>query len=164
MLERREYGILVEDIFNNIEDACEEVVMHSSDTDYIGDIISEVADSYVPVYNQELCEKCWELNDYVSEAQAQGLLEGAKDLLDMLRMGAYEYFTQMLYENEEEIKFNIAYDHISANYPDLIDEIDEDDLEELINEYDNNSTIDDIKDGVNEFIEQLQEEEDEEDY
>ena len=161
MLERKEYGILVEDIFNNIDDACEEVVSTYDNSSYIGDLISEVADSYVPTYNQELCEKCWELNDYVEEAMAQGLLEGAKNIIDMLKRGAYEYYTQMLYDNEDEIKFNIAYDYISKEFPHMIDELEDEELEELVQEYDNNSTINDIQNAVYELIEEKEMEEDE---
>ena len=105
----------LEDIFGDDTTVCDEVTEYS-DSSYLCDAISEVASNNVPVYNQELCEKCWELNEYVAEAKAQGLLEGADDLFKMLEMGAYEYYTQLLYNNLDTIALNIAIEFINEEY------------------------------------------------
>ena len=78
-LKFREYDEL-ENIFGDDASVCNEVTDYS-DSSYLCDAISEVADNSVPVYNKNLCDKCWELNEYVAEAKAQGLLEDQKSVV-----------------------------------------------------------------------------------
>ena len=111
----KDYDLLVEfegfnikeDIFDDDIAFLEEIVNEASEDEYICDRISDVSDNSVPIYYQELCERCWELNDYVEEASCNGLLEGKFDLFKALSIGAFEYYSQLGYENENEIR--IAY-------------------------------------------------------
>lgn len=145
----------LEDIFGDDIIVCDEVTEYS-DSSYLCDAISEVASNNVPIYNQELCEKCWELNEYVAEAKAQGLLEGADDLFKMLEMGAYEYYTELLYNNLDTIALNIAIEFINEEYESkYIEQIDMDDLEAEFENTDNNDTIDNIKDKAREYMDNI---------
>lgn len=155
---------LLEDIFGDDETVCNEVSEYSDST-YLCDAISSIADYNVPMIDRDLCEKCWELNDYVAEAKAQGLLEGADDLIQMLRMGAYEYYTQLLYNNLDAIVTNIATDTINEEFDIELTEEQKEELLDFVTEAfentDHNDTIYDIKEKaievMKEFIEELEE-------
>lgn len=159
-----EYEIL-EDIFGDDEAVCNEVSEYSDST-YLCDAISSIADYNVPVLDRDLCEKCWELNDYVAEAKAQGLLEGADDLIQILRIGTYEYYTQLLYNNLDTIVTNIATDTINEEFDIELTEEQKEELLDFVTEAfentDHNDTIYDIKEKaievMKEFIEELEEE------
>lgn len=156
-LEYKSYEEL-ENIFGDDTTVCDEVTEYS-DSSYLCDAISEVASNNVPTYNKDLCEKCWELNEYVAEAKCQGLLEGADDLFKMLGMGAYEYYTELLYNNLDTIALNIAIECINEEYEEkYIDRVDWDDLEAEFENTDNDDTIDMIKDKAREFMDNLIEE------
>lgn len=153
-LKFREYDEL-ENIFGDDASVCNEVTDYS-DSSYLCDAISEVADNSVPVYNKNLCDKCWELNEYVAEAKAQGLLEGAIDLFKMLQMGAYEYYTQLLYNNLDTIALNIAIEFINEEYDSkYIEQVDICDLEAEFEDTDNNDTIDNIKNKAREYMDNI---------
>ncbi|MDM0528475.1 hypothetical protein QTH49_13520 [Clostridium perfringens] len=156
---------LLEDVFGDDEAVCNEILEYSDST-YLCDAISSIADYNVPMIDRDLCEKCWELNDYVAEAKAQGLLEGADDLIQMLRMGAYEYYTQLLYNNLDAIVTNIATDTINEEFDIELTEEQKEELLDFVTEAfentDHNDTIYDIKEKaievMKEFIEELEEE------
>lgn len=160
MLEMLNYEEL-ENIFSDDEVICDEVATQY--TGYICDAIMEGADNAVPIYDKELCEACWELNDWVAEASAQGLLGGRNvDLFDMLRMGAYEYYNQLLYNNLETIVYNHAIEYISNEYSEWLEKMEEDDLRDKLDSIDNNNTFEDIESIIDDYIEELKEEEEEE--
>lgn len=155
---------LLEDVFGDDEAVCNEILEYSDST-YLCDAISSIADYNVPMIDRDLCEKCWELNDYVAEAKAQGLLEGADDLVQMLRIGAYEYYTQLLYNNLDAIVTNIATDTINDEFDIELTEEQKEELLDFVTEAfentDHNDTIYDIKEKaievMKEFIEELEE-------
>lgn len=155
---------LLEDVFGDDEAVCNEILEYSDST-YLCDAISSIADYNVPMIDRDLCEKCWELNDYVAEAKAQGLLEGADDLIQMLRMGAYEYYTQLLYNNLDAIVTNIATDTINEEFDIELTEEQKEELLDFVTEAfentDHNDTIYNIKEKaievMKEFIEELEE-------
>lgn len=105
----------LEQIFNDDIDFLEEIVNSASEDNYIDDDIHDISDRFVPIYNKELCEKCWELNDYVEEASSNGLLEGGFDLFKALSVGAYEYYTQLAYENENYIRQGYLVKYVKEN-------------------------------------------------
>lgn len=154
---------LLEDVFGDDEAVCNEILEYSDST-YLCDAISSIADYNVPMIDRDLCEKCWELNDYVAEAKAQGLLEGADDLVQMLRIGAYEYYTQLLYNNLDAIVTNIATDTINDEFDIELTEEQKEELLDFVTEAfentDHNDTIYDIKEKaievMKEFIEELE--------
>lgn len=165
MLDYKAYEIY-EDIFGDDQSVCDEVTEYP-ESSYLCDAIMEVADANIPSYDFDLCKVCWELNSYVEEAKFQGLLEGANDLMQILRIGAYEYYTELLYDNLDTIALNIAVEVINEEYDsENIELIDYDELVEEFENTDNNDTIDNIKDKAREFmnnlIQEYKEEEEEE--
>ena len=156
MLERKEYGTYkfdMEDIFDDAIDACDEVVNYLDS--YLTDAIMEVADSYVPTYDNDLFNNCKELAPYVEEAMYNG--NGADGLVELLRAGAYEYYTQLLYNNIENIIFNIAYDYIIDEYEEYDDKLSDYELEEALSAIDSDNRISDIIEAVDELIDDLKE-------
>ena len=145
----------LENIFGDDTIVCDEVTEYS-DSSYLCDAISEVADNNIPVYNSELCEACNDLVDYIDEAMSQGLCEIANNFMDFLKAGAYEYYTQLLYNNLDTIALNIAIEFINEEYESkYIEQIDMDDLEAEFENTDNNDTIDNIKDKAREYMDNI---------
>lgn len=145
----------LENIFGDDTTVCDEVTEYS-DSSYLCDAISEVADNNIPVYNSELCEACNDLVDYIDEAMSQGLCEIANNFMDFLKAGAYEYYTQLLYNNLDTIALNIAIEFINEEYESkYIEQIDMDDLEAEFENTDNNDTIDNIKDKAREYMDNI---------
>ena len=145
----------LENIFGDDTIVCDEVTEYS-DSSYLCDAISEVADNNIPVYNSELCEACNDLVDYIDEAMSQGLCEIANNFMDFLEAGAYEYYTQLLYNNLDTIALNIAIEFINEEYESkYIEQIDMDDLEAEFENTDNNDTIDNIKDKAREYMDNI---------
>lgn len=159
-----EYEIL-EDIFGDDETVCNEVSEYSDST-YLCDAISEIADNNIPTYTSEMFEKAWELQEYVDEAISQGLCDIANTLLQFLQAGTYEYYTQLLYNNLDTIATNIATDTINEEFDIELTEEQKEELLDVVTEAfentDHNDTIYDIKEKaievMKEFIEELEEE------
>ena len=153
-LEFKRYEEL-EDIFGDDAIVCDEVTEYS-DSSYLCDAISEVASNNVPNYKLDLCEACNDLVDYIDEAMSQGLCEIANNFMDFLEAGAYEYYTQLLYNNLDTIALNIAIEFINEEYESkYIEQIDMDDLEAEFENTDNNDTIDNIKDKAREYMDNI---------
>ena len=77
----------------------------ASDHYYICDYISEIADDMCD------CSKVWDnakyMQEYIEEAVAQGLVDTREfDLDRAFTAGAYEYYTQALYKNLDELACN----------------------------------------------------------
>ena len=155
MLERKDYESL--NCIDNDIDVCKEL---EDGTGYICDAISETADSNVSIYNNNLWENAPAIRDYIEAAIEEGLVDTSKvDLMKIFQAGEYEYYTQLLYDNLKTIIYNIAVEYINKEYPDI--EIDEDDLENVLDDIDNNDDFDRITEAVDEFIEDMQNEEEE---
>src|SRR3712207_812019 len=116
MIKLRNYE-LEGNIFGDEVNVLETLVTDYAGTTYICDAISEVADNAVPVYSCELFKCCAELDEWVCEAQEEGLL-GTKftGLENILRVGAYTYYERTLYNNLDTIIFNYAVEYIKDNY------------------------------------------------
>lgn len=162
MLERISYEIS-EDIFGDDLDVINSVVEDYSGSTYVCDAITYVSDESVPIYNRDLFDKAYELNDWVEEAGAQGLYEGVRgiDLVAILRVACCEYYIQLLYNNEEQIIYNIMIDYLNSNKEDFISNLNDDmesdlleRLEELSGEYDSNDMYNTITDAVDELLEE----------
>lgn len=161
-LEKKEYDLI--GILDNEED-----MLSSFENDYTGssmyvcDLISEVADSYIPIYYNDIWEHARDISDYIEEAQAQGLAEGVEDLQKLFQCGYYQYYTESLYKNLDTIAYNMVVDkineHLGTLTESVIDNIDfgelESKIEELTKDYDNNNRISDIEDEVETLIEEI---------
>jgi len=153
MLDKKDYSV-DDNLSQNDEDVLASFIDYSGST-YICDAISEIADRHVSIYNATICEECWNLysSGAYEEASSQGLMD---DLIKNLQMAWYEYNTQQLYNNLQEMVFNYAVDYINDKYSEI--EIDEDKLEEVLSDIDNNNTFDNIEEAVNTLIEEIKEE------
>lgn len=81
-------------------DQCAEM----SSEDYIGDVIGEVADANIDMYNHDLLEWLPDHYEWVEEADANGLLEGFKgDIFKMVQAAQYECFSSDMYDHQEDI-------------------------------------------------------------
>ncbi|MBK5239782.1 hypothetical protein [Clostridium sp.] len=120
---------------------------------YIGDAIQEVADNCVSMYNSDICDNCWNLHSSgaYEEASCQGLMEGSNDLIRNLSMAWYEYNSQQLYNNLNEMIYNYAINDIITNNKYLTEE----ELEELeanLEKIDNNNGFEDIIETIDTII------------
>ena len=115
MLEKREYEIY-RDLFGDAELAFEEIVHNASEDSYLDDVVMEVADSFVPINNYELCSKCFELAEEVEEAREEGIIPEGASIFKQLAIGAYNYYTNIIYQNLEAIVFNLAYEYLVTEY------------------------------------------------
>lgn len=102
--------------FENImddDDYAFEQFNDASDNNYICDYISEIADDMCD------CSKVWDnakyMQEYIEEAVAQGLVDTSKFDLDRAFIaGAYEYYTQALYDNLDELACNYMLNYLDG--------------------------------------------------
>lgn len=101
-----------ENIMDDDDDAFEQF-NDASDSNYICDYISEIADDMCD------CSKVWDnakyMQEYIEEAVAQGLVDTSKFDLDRAFIaGAYEYYTQALYDNLDELACNYMLNYLDG--------------------------------------------------
>lgn len=119
---------------------------------YIGDIISEIADSNVDIYYHDLFEWVKDNYEYCEDAVKEGLisLDEDFDFIKLLQCGQYEQITHDLYENLDDSIQYFIYENI------IIDEINEDlqeFIENLCDDVDNNKQLEDILQEVINYME-----------
>ena len=136
----------------------------------IGDAIIEIADSNVYLYDRDLWEIAPRLRFYIEDA-IYDYGNGEIDLIKIFQIGQFEYNSQVMYNNIDQIIFNIALDYLEMLLKNLnidikafVKEIDMDLLvydyigSELKLSIDNNSRIKEINVLVNDtffnFIEE----------
>lgn len=102
--------------FENVmddDDVAFEQFNDASDSNYICDYISEIADDMCD------CSKVWDnakyMQEYIEEAVAQGLVDTREFDLDRAFIaGAYEYYTQVLYNNLDELACNYMLNYLDG--------------------------------------------------
>ena len=102
--------------FENVmddDDVVFEQFNDASDSNYICDYISEIADDMCD------CSKVWDnakyMQEYIEEAVAQGLVDTREFDLDRAFIaGAYEYYTQALYKNLDELACNYMLNYLDG--------------------------------------------------
>lgn len=102
--------------FENVmddDDVAFEQFNDASDSNYICDYISEIADDMCD------CSKVWDnakyMQEYIEEAVAQGLVDTREFDLDRAFIaGAYEYYTQALYNNLDELACNYMLNYLNG--------------------------------------------------
>jgi len=174
MLENKSYNLLGE--LSDEQDMLESFINDYKHTTYVGDAITQAADSATPIYNADIKRNAWDIEEYVEEAIASGLVDTSNiNLMDMFKAGYYQYYTQSLYDNLDAMVYNYIVDEINEYIDSNIDEeieLDFESIEEHIEDesdnFDNNnqmSILDDIiqgvKDLIDEQVEELEEEEEE---
>lgn len=132
---------------------------------YVCDAISELADSYIPIYDNDVWKDAYEISDYIEQAISEGLVDTSDiNLVKIFQGGYYCYYTELLNNNLDAIAFNIIANNINM-YLQSIDadnlDLDLDEIEEQINDgiknFDNNSYISDLDEITNDIIDGIKE-------
>jgi len=147
-IEKRDYSLELSDQ----TDICENLEDELSGYTYICDGISEQADSCVDIYNHDLWESAKDFQEWIERAQKEGLSEGVTDLIKLFQIGQYQYYTQMAYDNEKEIYFNIILALIEGSEDEKAKLITEEEIEEAAEEIDNNDNGSIFEEKVQELI------------
>lgn len=170
-MERREYTFSDGIILGNENDVCMEMEMEEYTSSYFCDMASEVADNHVPIYTSDIWEYVNGIKEYVEQAISEGLchLGSGVDLTDIFKAGYYVYYKKIIYENMENIVYNVLVDYLNDNGIYVCEEV-ESIVEELVKDFDNNDCLDDALDALverlnntlNELVEQIEELDEEE--
>lgn len=163
--------------FENVmddDDVAFEQFNDASDSNYICDYISEIADDMCD------CSKVWDnakyMQEYIEEAVAQGLVDTREFDLDRAFIaGAYEYYTQALYNNLDELACNYMLNYLDGTeicvsyvgteeldieiekiYEEIINRLD-DKLDDVSN-VDNNDRFWDLEEKAMEMLDEIFEE------
>lgn len=148
------------DLMENLgdsQDVINEVVENIENYSYICDGFSEIADSNVDIYNHDLWESAPDFREYIENAILEGLCNGT-DLIQAFQSGQYSYYSELIYNNENEIYYNVLENICNEllenekitkiEYNELIERLDE-------NTIDNNDSGDIFREFVNELIEEI---------
>jgi hypothetical protein len=146
------------DLLQNLDD--EKDVLYSFVNEYDGgtylcDAITEIADSNIPIYSNDIWENAKEIREYIEEAVEQGLTEGVTaekhadthtytthTILDKMVFNFMaRKMNEFLYENEEIENLDIN----------AIESFFEDESED----FDNNESFDDIQSIVDDTIQAI---------
>lgn len=157
LLAKKEYNLL-----GNLEDEIEAIgdfVDYGNSDMYVGDLIMEIADGYVPVYHGDIWENVKDIQEYIEEAMANGLAEGS-DLIRTFMMGYYEFYGQSLYNNLDTMVYNIISDIVNDFLEGLtVEELKninmediEEDIKELSEDFDNNYKMSHIEELAKKII------------
>lgn len=157
---------------NGQSEICTDIEENLLDCNYICDLISEHADSCVDIYNHDLWKTASDFQEWTEEAIDSGLCEtsamGGTDLIKIFQAGQYQYYTQMVYDNEKEIYFNV-YVELYNNLEDEDKEIlskhfeVEEKFEEFSEDLDHNDIGSVIQDNFDELLDEAKEIEEVED-
>lgn len=162
IIELKEYdtiGILADE-----EDALNSFSEHSG---YICDAVSEIADSYIPIYNYDVWANASDIQEYIEEALASGLVDttGDIDLIKIFQAGYYEYYSQSLNNNLDAMTYNYVANKVNE-YLNTLEDVEGIDLDEVESEisdattnYDHNNDFDDLEGTANDIIERIKENE-----
>lgn len=131
------------------------------DNGYICDIITEIADNHVPVYNSELWEKAAENQNYIEEALTEFGTptdsQGNVDLMRIFQQGIYLKNEQEIYENLEDSLKYFMYDYIEKDLK--INELTEEQNDDLLDwDFDDsNEQLENLIEHINEILTESEE-------
>lgn len=123
-IELKEY-----DLFGNLEDEQDALDELKEHTGYICDAINEVADSYIPIYTNDVWSNVSKIQEHIEEAISNGLAptDAGVDLIKIFQAGYYQYYNQSLYNNFDAIKFN----YVAEKVNEVLEVMDEKKVEEI---------------------------------
>lgn len=131
---------------------------------YICDVVSEIADNHIPIYNEDVWKGASDISEYIERAIEEGLAPVESRDVDLIRIfqsGYYVYYQEILYNNLDKLTFNYISNLVNdfLNTLSEIKSINISDIEERI-EYlsrdtDNNKRIDSLIDMANDIIEEI---------
>lgn len=121
---------------------------------YIDDVIFQVANNSVDIYDSDLWDWARDNKEYIEEAVIEyGINTRDFNLIELFRQGQYLCYRNIMEGNVEALIQYYAYDYI---YSELnINEISTDEkqkLEEMLSELNDSSKIDEIIDIINEVL------------
>lgn len=138
------------------------------DSGYIGDIIIEISDAYVNIYDYELWDLAPKLRYYIEESIEEFGTSENIDLIRIFQQGQYYYNSGLFYDNLDEIIWNVAViklneiiENCNIDLPayDILAEEVEGYLTEYLQGIDNNNDIsvigDKMEDLINDYITDL---------
>ena len=123
----------------------EEITNYSSG--YVGDILTEIADNNVDLYNYDLFE--WAKNNFSIIEEANEEMGINPDITKQIQQGQFYSYQRELYENLEDIMKYYVFNYIQKALG--IEEITEKQLDELefeIDFTDNNEELENINDKI----------------
>ena len=127
---------------------------------YICDIVNELADSNVDIYNNDLLEWAKHNHNYIDEAVAE--LGHGKDFINNIQIGQYYYNNNEMYDNLKEYLRYFAYDYLlNTKRIENIKDEDIDNIDNELNYIDNNNYLSDVDVIIDNFVESLEENEEE---
>lgn len=127
---------------------------------YICDIVNELADSNVDIYNNDLLEWAKHNHNYIDEAVAE--LGHGKDFINNIQIGQYYYNNNEMYDNLKEYLRYFAYDYLlNTKRIENIKDEDIDNIDNELNYIDNNNYLSDVEVIIDNFVESLEENEEE---
>ncbi|HZK32865.1 MAG TPA: hypothetical protein VFC60_00035 [Tissierellaceae bacterium] len=116
-----------------------------SDSDYICDIIAELADSNIDLYTSDLLE--WLKDNYNVVEDANKEFGAPNDIIKQCQQGQFYQYNNEIYENLSDYIQLYAFDYILNNLK--IEEItkkQQEEIEEELTYIDNNNILNDITD------------------
>jgi hypothetical protein len=152
------------------QDALKSFVNEYDGSTYICDAITEIGDSFIPIYNYDVWNDASAISEHIEEAIASGLAPteaGNIDLIKIFQAGYYQYYTQSLYDNLDAMAFNKVATKVNEYLNTLTEEqvsrISLSELEESIEteteNTDNNDMLNIFDDKAEEIISRIKEEE-----
>ena len=136
--------------FESYEDYITEYYNYQNNID---DIIHDIADNNVDIYNYDLLEWAKGNYDYIEDYVKEfGIDSSSFDFIGIIRGGQYLYIEQTLYNNKSNMLEYLAYYILDDKG---ITEIEEDTATKIsmIN-FDNIETIDELEDEISEILEE----------
>lgn len=128
---------------------------------YVCDIINELADSFIPVYNFDVWKDVVGIQEYIEDAVESGLVDTNNfDLIKTFQAGYYNYYQQSLYNNLDILAYNAVAEKVNEVIVNMDDsEIDKLDIESITSaieeetkNFDNNNTQDNFDDIADQII------------
>lgn len=153
----RNVNEMLEELKNSLEsevlDLFDEAVGYNEDS-YICDVITEVSDSNVNIYNSDLLK--WSADNYsyiedaISEFGFAKNSEGEPDFIKCIQQGQYLYYKELFYDNLDSFIQYYKLNYLKDNGIIEIDDQIIDDVEST--SCDDNSTLQDVIDEINEIL------------
>lgn len=119
---------------------------------YICDIIMEVADNNIDIYNYNLWN--WAKNNeyYIEQAvKSMGMDSKNFDLMQLFQMAQYEFYSEAIYSNLSDFIYYAILKNVDAE--EISDDILEE-IENIANEEDSNEELETYIEEINDMIEE----------
>ena len=142
-----------EEVKNSLGDYGDQFCNYSG-YQYICDVIFKIPDSNVDISYYDLFDWCKENFEYVEEAIGEGLCDLYNpDIPKMIQAGQYIKIQQDLYNNLDAIMYDYCMNYIlNALQLEKITKEQDEQIQEKCTDVDNNDTLEDFTDFINELL------------